>query len=71
MALDMRRWTPGWSEMHSSSYGSSEDQVQRWMNQPGPGQVFPIHFSFSDIPVNLNQSKLLRVYASRLVRNLG
>ena len=30
-------WAPGWSSMHSRSYGLSEAQVQASLDQPGPG----------------------------------
>ena len=30
-------WAPFWSESHSCSYDLSEEQVQAWLNKPGPG----------------------------------
>ena len=30
-------WTPGWTEIHSLSYGLKEAQVKPCMNKPEPG----------------------------------
>ena len=30
-------WTPGWTEIHSGSYGLKEAQVQACMDKPGSG----------------------------------
>ena len=32
-----RDWTPGWTEIHSLSYGLKEAQVKLYMNKPEPG----------------------------------
>ena len=37
IAEDRYNWTPGWTEDHSRSYGLREDQVQFYLDQPGPG----------------------------------
>jgi sortase A len=37
MAQDRRGRTPGRTEVHNSSYGLKEAQVQPWLNKPAPG----------------------------------
>jgi len=36
MAMDRLSWAPVWSETHSRSYGSSEDQAHGSLHEPGP-----------------------------------
>jgi len=36
IAEDRCGWTPGWTEIHSHSYGLKEAQVQACMDKPGP-----------------------------------
>jgi hypothetical protein len=37
MAQDRCDWPLGWTEYHSRRYGVREDQVQAYLDQPGPG----------------------------------